>query len=77
MVCLWILAKDDVYEFLVELQKDWEKVVGSIPCKDMTGRPLVDATFTGMMFGLYAFGNGEPLSAPAGYLPQSAQQDNG
>lgn len=63
MVCLEIQAKDGMYESLVATQKDYEDVIGSISCQELT-RQLDGASFTRIMFGLYAFGNAVPCSEP-------------
>lgn len=62
-----IEAKDDGYYFSVSTQKDYDYVVGSISCQALTKSPAAGATFTGMMFGLYAFADGEPCLDPADF----------
>jgi hypothetical protein len=67
MVGLDIEAKGDGYYFSVSTQKDYDYVVASISCPALTRSLTAGTTFTGMMFGLYAFADGEPCSDPADF----------
>lgn len=67
MVGLDIDARDDGYYFSVSTQKDYNYVVGSISCQTLTKGTRTGATYTGMMFGLYAFADGEPSLDPADF----------
>ena len=66
-VGLDIDARDDGYYFSVSTQKDYDYVVGSIPCQALIKNPITGATFLGMMFGFYAFADREPCSDPADF----------
>ena len=66
-VGLDIDARDDGYYFSVSTQKDYDYVVGSIPCQELTNSGGAGPSFSGMMFGLYAFADGEPCLDPADF----------
>jgi hypothetical protein len=46
---------------------DEYQVRESVPVSALITSPPVGGAFTGMMFGLYAFGNGEPCLDPADF----------
>jgi hypothetical protein len=46
-------------------QKDYDYIVSSISCQALLKGAADGAPFNGVMFGLYAFADGEPCSDPA------------
>jgi len=64
-VGLDINGRDDGYYFSVSTQKDYDYIVSSISCQALLKGAAGGAPFNGMMFGLYAFADGEPCSDPA------------
>jgi hypothetical protein len=70
-VQLFIRCEDESYKFgFLELE-DTENTeitwIGEVSIETMTVDPPVGAAFTGMMLGLYAFGDGEPCLEPADF----------
>jgi hypothetical protein len=62
-----LLIKSDDLSYTLGYQESGAKEVwlGDVDIDTMTSDPAVGAAFTGMMFGLYAFGELEPALAPA------------
>lgn len=73
---LLIQAHDLKYTFGYQETGAEVKWLGEVDIDVMTENPAVGAAFTGMMFGLYAFGELEPALAPASFGYAEFRQQN-
>lgn len=55
-------------EYTLGLRQDVEEDYASCRAEDLTVAPPVGGSFTGVMFGVYAFGKGEPVLDPADFM---------
>lgn len=62
-----MMIRCDKGEYTLGLRQSIEEDYGSCRAEDLTVTPPVGGAFTGMMFGVYAFGKGEPVLDPADF----------
>ena len=67
MVNLTVETKDDGYHFAVSLQKDYDDDVGVVPYETLHRASTAAGDCTGVMYGLYAFGDGKPCTEAVEY----------
>ena len=65
MVNLTVETKDDGYHFTVSLQKGYDDDVGVVPYETLRKASAAAGDYTGVMYGLYAFGDGKPCTEAA------------
>lgn len=64
---LTIVCEGSTYTLSLEQGQRVSQTNVSCSAEDLTIMPPVGGAFTGVMFGVYAFGRGEPLLNPADF----------